>query len=211
MTNAWIQKRKRDQYYRLARARGYRSRAAYKLLQATRTYNLIKPGEKVVDLGCHPGGWLQVAREVAGPEGLVLGIDVKPVERLLYSNVKTLTIDIHDSDIVPRIIAELNGPADVLVSDLAPSIIGSWEVDHERQVDLAMTALEISKRVLRQRGNVLIKVFQGPRLKPFQEEAGLLFERSRLLKPKASRPESSEVYFLGLGFKLRWKHPEPER
>ena len=205
MTNAWVQKRKKDQYYRLAKVRGYRSRAAYKLLQTARTYNLIKPGDKVVDLGCHPGGWLQVSREIVGPEGLVLGIDLKPVEHVLYSNIRTIIKDIHDSDTVSRIIEELKGPADALVSDLAPSIIGSWDVDHERQLDLAFTALAISKGVLRQHGNVLIKLFQGPRMKPFQEEAGLLFERSRLLKPKASRPESSEVYFLGLRFKLRWQ------
>ncbi len=209
MTKAWIQKRKKDQYYRLAKARGYRSRAAYKLLQTARTYQLFGPGEKVVDLGCHPGGWLQVSREIVGPEGLVLGVDLKPVEHILYSNVRTLIMDIHDSDIIPRIIAELNGPADALVSDLAPSIIGAWDLDHERQLDLAWTALTISKGVLRQHGNVLIKLFQGPRLRPFQEEAGLLFNRSRLLKPKASRPESSEVYFLGLGFKLRWDSSEP--
>ena len=208
MTNAWIQKRKKDQYYRLAKVRGYRSRAAYKLLQTARTYTLIKPGDKVVDLGCHPGGWLQVSREIVGPEGLVLGIDLKPVEHILYSNVKTMIKDIHDSDTVPRIVEVLNGPADALVSDLAPSIIGSWDVDHERQLDLAFTALAISKGVLQQHGNVLIKLFQGPRMKPFQEEAGLLFERSRLLKPKASRPESSEVYFLGLRFKLRWQLAE---
>ncbi len=209
MTNAWIQKRKKDQYYRLAKVRGYRSRAAYKLLQTARTYKLIRPGEKVLDLGCHPGGWLQVSREIVGPEGFVLGVDLKPVENVLYSNVKTLTLDIHSLDLVPRIISELKGPADVVVSDLAPSIIGSWEVDHERQLDLAWAAMAIVKSVLREHGNVLIKLFQGPRLKGFQEEAGLFFERSRLLKPQASRPESSEVYFLGLGFKLRWKPPEP--
>ncbi len=205
MTKAWIQKRKRDQYYRLAKVRGYRSRAAYKLLQTARTYDLIRLGQRVVDLGCHPGGWLQVAREIAGPEGVVLGIDLKPVEHLLYSNIKTVTADIKRPDIDRTIISELGGPADVLVSDLAPSIIGSWDVDHERQLELAWAALSIAKRVLAHRGNVLIKLFQGPRLKAFEEEAGLLFERSRLLKPKASRPESSEVYFLGLGFKLRWQ------
>ncbi len=204
MTKAWVQKRKRDQYYRLAKVRGYRSRAAYKLLQASRTYQIIKPGDKMVDLGCHPGGWLQVSREIVGPEGIVLGLDLKPVEGLLYSNVKTLAIDIKSPEIDRVITSALGGPADAVVSDLAPSIIGSWEVDHERQLDLAWTALAIAKKVLNYHGNVLIKLFQGPRLKNFEEEAGLLFDRSRLLKPKASRPESSEVYFVGLGFKLRW-------
>ncbi len=204
MTKAWVQKRKKDQYYRLAKVRGYRSRAAYKLLQASRTYQIIKPGDKMVDLGCHPGGWLQVSREIVGPEGIVLGLDLKPVEGLLYSNVKTLAIDIKSPEIDRMITSAIEGPADAVVSDLAPSIIGSWEVDHERQLDLAWTALAIAKKVLNYHGNVLIKLFQGPRLKNFEEEAGLLFDRSRLLKPKASRPESSEVYFVGLGFKLRW-------
>ncbi len=205
MTKACIQKRRSDQYYRLARIRGYRSRAAYKLLQTSRIYELIKPGQRVLDLGCHPGGWLQISREIVGPEGFVLGVDLKPVERIGYTNVKVLNTDIYSPDIVQRILAELKGPADVVVSDLAPSIIGVWDVDHARQVDLARTALGIAKEVLRQHGNVLIKLFQGSELKGFQEEAGLLFERSRLLKPKASRPESSELYFLGLRFKLKWE------
>ena len=132
-------------------------------------------------------------------------MDLKPVERFLYSNVKTLAIDIKSPEIDRVIVTELGGPADAVVSDLAPSIIGSWQVDHERQLDLAWSALSIAKEVLAYHGNVLIKLFQGPRLKSFEEEAGLLFEQSRLLKPKASRPESSEVYFLGLRFKLRWQ------
>lgn len=208
MPSAWIEKRKNDQYYRLAKIRGYRSRAAYKLTQTVKKYDLIKPGETVLDLGCHPGGWLQVSREVVGPEGFVLGVDLKPVVSLLQANVIVLSLDIYAPDAIKQILAELKGPADVVISDLAPSIIGAWDVDHARQVDLARTALQITKEVLRQKGNVLIKLFQGPELRPFQDDAQLLFERSRLLKPKASRPESSEIYFLGLGFKLKWQPVE---
>src|SRR5437867_9828750 len=109
MPTAWIQKRKKDQYYRLAKVRGYRSRAAYKLLQTVRTYELIKPGQKVVDLGCNPGGWLQVSREIVGPEGLVVGVDLKPAEPVGYGNVKTLNVDIYSADIVQRILSELKG------------------------------------------------------------------------------------------------------
>ena len=204
MTNTWLDKRRRDQYYRLARIRGYRSRSAYKLLQVIRTYQLVKPGQKVVDLGAQPGGWLQVAREVVGPEGLVLGVDIKEIQPLNSPNVKLLTMDVYGEDIVDRIIEELGGPADALVSDLAPGIIGAWDVDHARQVDLARRALEIAEKVLRHDGNALIKLFHGPELKRLQDDAGLLFVKSRLLKPKASRPESSEIYFLGLGFKGKW-------
>ncbi|HEX9197416.1 MAG TPA: RlmE family RNA methyltransferase, partial [Candidatus Bathyarchaeia archaeon] len=130
MTRSWLEKRRKDQYYRLARIRGYRSRSAYKLQQTIRTYGLIKPGEKVVDLGAQPGGWLQVAREVVGPEGLVLGIDIKQIAPLPAGNIRLLEVDVYAEGIADRIIAELNGPADTVLSDLAPSIIGAWDVDH---------------------------------------------------------------------------------
>ncbi|OLD55266.1 hypothetical protein AUI46_05085 [archaeon 13_1_40CM_2_52_13] len=204
MTGTWLAKRRKDQYYRLARIRGYRSRSAYKLQQTIRTYGIVKPGQKVVDLGAQPGGWLQVARETVGPEGLVLGIDLKEIQPLHSPNVKLLKMDVYAEDTPDRIIAELGGPANAVLSDLAPSIIGAWDVDHARQVDLARRALEIAEKVLDYRGNVLIKLFEGPERKKLQDDAALFFERSRLLKPKASRPEASEIYFLGLGFKARW-------
>jgi 23S rRNA (uridine2552-2'-O)-methyltransferase len=206
MTRAWLDKRKKDQYYRLARIRGYRSRSAYKLQQTNRTYDLIKPGQRVLDLGAQPGGWLQVAREAVGPEGVVLGIDIREIKPL-ETNVKLLKLDVYSDDIVDQVIANLGGPADVVLSDLAPSIIGAWDVDHARQVDLARKALTIAESVLNQGGNVLIKLFHGPELRKVQDHASLLFEKSRLLKPKASRPESSEIYFLGLSFKAKFYHP----
>jgi 23S rRNA (uridine2552-2'-O)-methyltransferase len=206
MTNSWLQKRRRDQYYRLARIRGYRSRSAYKLQQTIRTYDLIKPDQKVVDLGAQPGGWLQVARETVGPNGIVLGIDIKDIQPIA-DNVKVLNMDVYTEDISDRIITLLGGPANALLSDLAPSIIGAWDVDHARQVALARRAVEIAEKVLDYHGNALIKLFHGPELKRLQDDAALLFEKSRLLKPKASRPESSEIYFLGLRFKARWYQP----
>ena len=207
MTRVWLDKRRKDQYYRLAKIRGYRSRSAYKLNQAIRTYRLVKPGQKVVDLGAQPGGWLQIARETVGREGMVLGIDIKEIEPLREPNVRLLAMDVYSEQITSRIIEELGGPADVLLSDLAPTIIGAWEVDHARQVALARRALEITEKVLNHSGNVLIKLFHGPELKRLQGDAAMLFDKSRLLKPKASRPESSEVYFLGLGFKAPWIQP----
>ncbi len=206
MTNSWLQKRRKDQYYRLARIRGYRSRSAYKLQQTIRTYNLIKPDQRVVDLGAQPGGWLQVARETVGPNGTVLGIDIKDIQPVA-DNVKVLNMDVYSEDISDRIISLLGGPANAVLSDLAPSIIGAWDVDHARQVDLARRAVEIAEKVLDYHGNALIKLFHGPELKRLQDDAALLFEKSRLLKPKASRPESSEIYFLGLRFKAHWYQP----
>jgi 23S rRNA (uridine2552-2'-O)-methyltransferase len=209
MTGTWLARRRKDQYYRLARIRGYRSRSAYKLQQTIRTYDIVREGQKVVDLGAQPGGWLQVARETVGPEGLVLGIDLKDIQPL-SPNVKLLKTDVYGEDLPDRIIAELGGPANAVLSDLAPSIIGAWDVDHARQVDLARRALEIAEKVLDHRGNVLIKLFEGPERKKLQDDAALFFESSRLLKPKASRPEAAEIYFLGLGFKARWHQSRKE-
>src|SRR5438128_1503797 len=201
MTGTWLARRRKDQYYRLARIRGYRSRSAYKLQQTIRTYGIVKEGQKVVDLGAQPGGWLQVAREVVGPAGLVLGIDIKQIAPLPAGNIKLLKMDVYAEDIADRIVPELDGPANAVLSDLAPSIIGAWDVD------LARRAMEIAEKVLDHDGNALIKLFHGPELKRVQDDAALLFERSRLLKPKASRPESSEIYFLGLRFKAKWYQP----
>lgn len=209
MTGTWLAKRRKDQYYRLARIRGYRSRSAYKLQQTIRTYGIVKEGQKVVDLGAQPGGWLQVARETVGPMGRVLGLDLKDIQPV-SPNVKMLKMDVYSEDVPERIIAELGGPADAVLSDLAPSIIGVWDVDHARQVDLARRALEIAEKVLDHRGNVLIKLFEGPERKKLQDDAALFFESSRLLKPKASRPEASEIYFLGLRFKARWHQSRRE-
>jgi len=209
MTGTWLARRRKDQYYRLARIRGYRSRSAYKLQQTIRTYGIVKEGQKVVDLGAQPGGWLQVARETVGPEGLVLGIDLKDIQPF-SPNVKLLKMDVYAEDVPDRIITQLGGPANAVLSDLAPSIIGAWDVDHARQVDLARRALEIAEKVLDYRGNVLIKLFEGPERRKLQDEAALFFESSRLLKPKASRPEASEIYFLGLGFKARWHQSRKE-
>ena len=209
MTGTWLAKRRKDQYYRLARIRGYRSRSAYKLQQTIRTYGIVREGQKVVDLGAQPGGWLQVARETVGPGGFVLGIDLKDIQPV-SPNVKLLKMDVYAEDVPDRIIVELGGPANAVLSDLAPSIIGAWDVDHARQVDLARRALEIAEKVLDHRGNVLIKLFEGPERKKLQDDAALYFQSSRLLKPKASRPEASEIYFLGLGFKARWHQSRQE-
>jgi 23S rRNA (uridine2552-2'-O)-methyltransferase len=171
---------------------------------------LIREGQKVVDLGASPGGWLQVAREIVGPEGLVIGVDIKPISPIPFPNVHLLEGDIYDPEIEKKILNELGGSADVLLSDLSPQIIGAWDVDHARQIDLARRAIAIAKNVLRPKGNALIKMFHGPELKGLQEDAGKMYYQSRLYKPQASRPESSEIYFLGLGLK-KWVTREREK
>src|SRR5437899_12624254 len=161
MPNQWIERRKKDQYYKLAKLKGYRSRAAYKLLQTSRTYKLLLPGQKVVDLGSQPGGWLQIAREAVGPEGLVLGIDIKKIDPLPYPNVRLIEADIYSEDLPRRIVSELKGPADVVLSDLSPTIIGAWGVNIGSKEDLVRAALRIEQEVLKNGDNEKIKLFHG--------------------------------------------------
>lgn len=200
MPSRWLRQRKRDQFHRLAKQKGYRSRASFKLFQVTKRYRFIKRGDRVLDLGAAPGGWLQAARKVVGAEGYVLGVDKDPIEDLPYQNVTALVTDVTQSDVIERIQSVSGLAFDVVVSDLSPNISGVWEVDHARQMELARTALRIARVILRPAGNMLVKIFQGSELKEFQLEMKSSFSTLRIVKPPASRPESAELYFLGLGF-----------
>ena len=200
MSSRWLRQRKRDQFHRLAKQKGYRSRASFKLFQVTKRYRFIKRGDRVLDLGAAPGGWLQAARKVVGAEGYVLGVDKDPIEDLPYQNVTVFVTDVTQSDVIERIQSVSGLAFDVVVSDLSPNISGVWEVDHARQMELARTALRIARVILKPAGNLLVKIFQGSELKEFQLEMKSSFSTLRIVKPPASRPESAELYFLGLGF-----------
>ena len=207
MTKKWLRERGQEYYYRLAKVKGYRSRAAFKLLQISEKYDLIDEGDTVVDLGAAPGGWLQAARTIVGESGFVLGIDLKPIENLPWSNVVFRVGSIKEFEDLK--IDELlpNGQADVVLSDVAPNISGVWEVDHARQIDLAESSLKIATVILRKGGNFLVKAFQGELLEGFVKEVRKFFSVVKIVKPKASRVKSSEVYVLGLKllFKLEIK------
>ncbi|MEM2105196.1 MAG: RlmE family RNA methyltransferase [Candidatus Bathyarchaeia archaeon] len=201
MPKAWIQDRKRDYYYKKAKEELYRSRAAYKLLQAVEKYRFMKKGDFVVDLGAAPGGWLQAARKVVGKKGFVLGVDLKRVEPLPEDNVRTIISDITEQETVEQILSMLSRKADVVISDASPNISGVWEVDHARQIDLAQHALEIAIKTLKPSGNFFVKVFQGDMLDDFIKKVSGHFEVVRVIKPKASRAKSSEMFILGLRLK----------
>jgi len=195
-----MRRRKRDLYHRLAKEKGYRSRAAFKLLQAVDRYHFIRSGDRVLDLGAAPGGWLQAARQTVGPSGYVLGVDKEPIARLKFGNVSTITLDIAQDNVAKEIMAASGEKFDVVLSDLSPNVSGVWEVDQARQIELARRALAIAKQVLRTSGNMLVKVFQGSDLKEFEEEFASSFRNYRIVKPQASRSESAELYLLGLSF-----------
>jgi len=130
-----------------------------------------------------------------------LGVDKQPVEPLGFDNVDTLTEDITQNNILERIRASSAQPFDVIIADLSPNVSGIWEVDHARQIELARIALRLASYLLKEQGDMLVKVFQGSELKEFQMEMKSQFQALRIVKPPASRAESAELYLLGLSFK----------
>ena len=201
LSRRWLERRKRDYYYRKAKEEKYRSRAAYKLIQAVKKYDFIHSGDVVVDLGSAPGGWLQVARQIVGEEGFVLGVDLREVKPLNYENVHVIIGDIREEETLKRIRAILPRPADAVISDISPNISGIWELDHIRQIELAEFALEIALDVLKAGGNFFTKVFQGELFNQFLDTVKKYFSRVEIFKPKASRKESAEIYILGLNYR----------
>jgi 23S rRNA (uridine2552-2'-O)-methyltransferase len=190
---------RRDQYRRLAKDQGYRARSAYKLLQMNRSYNIIKKGDKVVDLGCAPGGWLQVAVKEVRSSGKVIGIDLKPVTPVAGAII--LQGSIEAPNMLSKISKILGCKADVVLSDLAPNVSGVWDIDHARQISLSTIALRFAQYVLRIGGSSVFKVFEGDMLEEFRSELRKSFGKVLLNKPSASRQESSELYIVCLNFK----------
>lgn len=199
MTKGWRAERKKDYYYRKAKRESYRSRAAYKLKQLDFKYDIIRPGDRVVDLGASPGGWSQVASESVGSEGRVFALDLErfsPIEGVTF-----IRGDIRKDSVVARLLEELPDGADVVLSDMSPNISGNYSYDHARSVDLCEHALAFASRVLRDGGNLVVKMFYGDMTKGFVGLVRRSFDEVHVTHPKASRSTSSEVYVIGLGFK----------
>jgi len=154
-----------------------------------------------VDLGSAPGGWLQVASKAVGGEGVVLGIDIRQIEPLAEPNVCTIVGDITEPEITGQIKEILPCSAAVVTSDVSQSLSGVWELDHARQIDLARISLQIGLAVLKIGGNFFVKIFQGDTAKDFIAEVKRHFDRVEIVKPKASRARSAEIYILGLSLK----------
>jgi 23S rRNA (uridine2552-2'-O)-methyltransferase len=190
---------RRDYYRRLAREQGYKSRAAFKLLETSKRYHLIGAGDVVADLGAAPGGWVQVASELVGESGMVVGLDLLPIE-LEERNVRIVTGDVFDDGAIARVRTLLPRRLDVGLSDLSPSITGAWDLDHFRQIELVLRALTIFGELLTEGGNVMVKVFDGERLPEVRKTMRDMFRSVSIVKPAASRRKSSELYMVGLGY-----------
>lgn len=206
LPKAWIQDRKRDYYFKKAKAEKYRSRATYKLSMTANKYRFIARGDVVVDLGAAPGGWIQAARKIVGKTGFVLGVDLKPISSFPQEYIRTIVADMTDPETLQQILMFLPRKPDVVVSDASPNISGVWEVDHARQIGLANRALELALNLLHPGGNFFVKVFEGDLLNDFIRNVKGHFESVRILKPKASRASSSELYILALNLKQPPKH-----
>ena len=188
---------RRDYYRRLAKEKGYRSRAAFKLTEASKKYGLIKKDDRVIDFGAAPGGWVQVASELVGPRGLVVAVDLLPIE-LGLDNVRSIRSDVQEPAMAARLGEFLQGEADVILSDIAPQVSGAWDMDHYRQVELTMVVIRLMTQLLKRGGNAMIKVFQGERFSEVCRILKEMFEFSAITKPKASRMKSSELYLVCL-------------
>jgi 23S rRNA (uridine2552-2'-O)-methyltransferase len=189
-----------DFYYRQAKSLGYRSRSALKLKEIAKGQGLLRPGERVADLGAAPGGWLQVERELVGEKGLVVGMDLSVIRPLPYENVKTIQGDITDPKALNELLAITGGAVDTLVSDLAPKFTGIHDLDQARQIDLARVALKAASTILKKGGSMVVKVIMGGEFEAFHKEIHGKFTQVRIIKPKASRESSTETYMVCRGF-----------
>jgi 23S rRNA (uridine2552-2'-O)-methyltransferase len=189
---------RRDHYRKLAHEEGYRSRSAYKLLELNKSYRIIGSGFSVLDLGCAPGGWTQVASKLVGNKGKVMGIDKTYVEEIHGAYIQKGNIE--NESLVQDILSFFSGKINSVICDLSPQVTGNWMVDHSIQISLDYSAAKIMEQVLAKKGNSLFKVFDGEYSNEFYQYLKKKFAKVKLTKPKASRKPSSELYCICLGF-----------
>ena len=195
----WLQRQFSDQYVRQAREAGYRSRAAYKLLEIQKKDKIFQKGINVVDLGSAPGGWSQVARECIGQSGKVIALDILPMESL--NGVDIVQGDFQKEETLEDLVALLKGEnIDLVISDMAPNLSGIAAVDQARAIHLAEMALIFSEKALTKNGILLVKLFQGLGFDGYLMLLKSKFSQVVIRKPKASRAESREVYLLAKGY-----------
>jgi len=189
-----------DHYYLKAKYEGYRSRAAYKLIEINEKFRIFKKGQKVLDLGASPGGWSQVASKRIGNRGKVIAIDKAYISPFKEKNIEILSKDIFDKNL-GTILIDNFGKIDVIISDCAPNISGDYSRDHTTQIYLATRALDLALKILNEKGAFVCKLFQGSDLQDFVSQCRKNFEKTKLFKPKASRKKSAEIYLVSLNLK----------
>lgn len=191
--NSWT-----DHYTNRAKREKWLARSVYKLEEIDRKYNLIRPEDRVLDLGCYPGSWSQYSLKKVGERGNVLGLDISEPKGLSARNFRFIKADI--LTIETSLLAEATGETDTVISDLAPQTTGIKSADTYRSIVLAEKAFEISLAVLKNNGNFICKVFEGEDFKGFKERTSGSFASVKLFRPLAVRKRSKEIYLIGLKF-----------
>ena len=198
----WLAEHFDDQYVKMAQQQGFRSRAAFKLLEIDEKYHFLRKGMRVVDLGSAPGSWTQVVQRVLGDGGKIIALDILPMDPL--ENVTFIQGDFTEDEPLALLQEALNNQnADLVLSDMAPNMSGMGAVDQPRAMYLAELALAFAEQWLEPGGNFVVKVFHGEGFDDFVKQARSLFEKVQVRKPSASRPRSREVYVLGHRRKLQ--------
>lgn len=197
----WTRRQQRDPYVDRAAREGWRSRAVFKLEQIQSRERVLRKGMVCVDLGASPGGWSQYAARIVGPGGRIVALDLLPMQPL--PGVEFLAGDFTDARTRERLAAVIGGDgADLVMSDMAPNISGNRAIDQPRSMQLAEEALALAREVLRPGGDFLVKLFQGEGFESFVAAVRKEFQQVRLIKPKASRPASREIYLLARNYAM---------
>lgn len=200
-SRSWQERQERDPYVQMARRDGWRSRAVYKLLQIDENERLLKKDMVVVDLGAAPGGWSQYVTEKLNGNVRIVAVDLLPMDVL--PSVEFIQGDFTEEDVLESIRDATGGaPVDLVLSDMAPNISGQRAVDQPRSMHLAELAMDLCREVLKEGGDFVCKLFQGEGIDAYIAEAKKAFERVKVLKPKASRPGSREVYLVARNYRL---------
>lgn len=204
----WLREHERDVFVQRARGEGFRSRAAYKLQEIDQRDRLLKPGITVVDLGAAPGGWSQVVQKRLGGQGTIIAVDL--LEMPSIAGVEFIQGDFTDTAIVERIRAAAGGPADLVLSDMAPNMSGMRAVDQPRMMHLVESVLYFAEWSLKPGGDLLLKIFHGEGFDEFLRALRARFKKVSIRKPEASRDRSSETYVLARGLVYSESKPESD-
>ena len=192
---------RKDTFHQRAKREGYRSRAAYKLLEIQRRTGVLRPGQRVIDLGCWPGGWLQVAAQEVGSAGRVVGLDLAATESdPSFANAVALVGDLGQPAVREAVLATAGGPADVLLSDAAPKLTGVRATDRANEETLLAAIEAALPELLRPGGALVLKLMEGPEAQAAERRLRARFENARSLRPDASRKGTTERYWIGIGY-----------
>jgi 23S rRNA (uridine2552-2'-O)-methyltransferase len=198
----WLQRHVNDPYVKQAQKDGYRSRASYKLLEVQEKYKLIRPGMTVVDLGAAPGGWSQVTSRLIGGEGRLIASDILEMDSI--PDVTFIQGDFTEDKVLAQILEAVgNSQVDLVISDMAPNMSGTPEVDMPKAMFLCELALDLAERILKPGGNFVIKIFQGEGFDVYLKDARRKFDKIQMIKPDSSRGSSREQYMLAWGYRGR--------